>query len=267
MHLDNPSDEPESASMDDTLPSARSVEVSSDEPTPADSAVSSRESIDIPPFPTRRESGDSDLWQTGDRQTGDLTEDDESAQDQDESPQDKDTSASPRVSEGLRSGGVIHEGFLSSLRHPKDLRDFNRIVPNGAERLLQLTEEEALHRHEMERLQVEGQIALERAQLNHQNEANLEVVRGHIARIRGENNVRIATGCGAHAASILSICLAGYLGLQGHTEVAKAVIYAVAAIYISAVLAGSFRNERRPRKRTLPEWPPDIYDEKDEDET
>lgn len=256
-----PTNEPESASLDDAVETELSVEGSAGEPDGSNSPISEPELPDVPPFPTRRvptrrDRGKRTLLQTGEVTTDDFVPEQNVIVASDDS-QDFD-------SEDFRSESLSQEGFLSSLIQPIEIREFNRIVPGGAERLLQLAEGEAQHRQEMERLQVEGQIALERAKFDHQSEAKMEVVRAHVSQIRGDNNARLATGCAAHAATVLWVCLAGYLSLTGQAEVAKAVIYAVAAVYICALLVGTFRKEPQPKKRPIQQWPPDIQSDEDD---
>jgi len=58
---------------------------------------------------------------------------------------------------------VVTASFLSGpLPHPDLLAKYNDVVPNGAERLMQMAEQQQKHRHDLERTVIHGNVKSEK---------------------------------------------------------------------------------------------------------
>ena len=68
------------------------------------------------------------------------------------------TGASKAPTQGVRSAAMRAEFFSGPIPPPELLREYNKLIPNGAERILAMAERQEAHRHELEKAIVRAEI-------------------------------------------------------------------------------------------------------------
>jgi uncharacterized membrane protein len=68
--------------------------------------------------------------------------------------------AAQRITEGVQETVVFElEGYRGPVPHPDLLKGFEEAVPNGAHRVLAMSEKEQTHRHQMDRAELRASVA------------------------------------------------------------------------------------------------------------
>ena len=70
--------------------------------------------------------------------------------------------ADDRVTQ-IASRALFSENYVGAFPHPRNLREFDKIVEGGAERAFQLTEREQAHRHKCDDKVIDAEIASRKA--------------------------------------------------------------------------------------------------------
>ncbi len=55
---------------------------------------------------------------------------------------------------------AVHESYSGPLPHPEMLERYDKIIPDGAERIMRMAESEQSHRHKCDDLMVKGEVSL-----------------------------------------------------------------------------------------------------------
>lgn len=135
----------------------------------------------------------------------------------------------PNVS-GLPAGSQITQMFQGPVPHPDILREFDRIVPGTAQRMIDLAHSESEHRRTLE---------------NKNLEANIEFQKQQIEIAKKQSNVVFVTDMFGQAIGFLlaiaCVCGAVYLSMHDH----EAVAAALAAIPTAAVIRAFFVNRQK----------------------
>ncbi len=117
-------------------------------------------------------------------------------------PRTKKPVTTPNTSQ--RQPTVASQSWSGPLPPPAALQQFDQIIPNGADRILRMAEQEQANRHELERVTVQANIELEKSV---QTRARIGLIAGAAVSIVSIIGSVVSVSMGAHPS--VSITLVG----------------------------------------------------------
>lgn len=159
-------------------------------------------------------------------------------------PEPGDAEVLPRGEQSRGSFALKQEYYKGLLPHPDHLERFEQLAPGAAERFMEWVEDEAKHRREMERQELEQEFRLRREHLDKDSEISLETLRTELAQTKLETATQSKVAMAAHGVAF-SLLVAGFALFFAGKDGGTVAFGAVGLIYTSGTIAGIFRRDQQ----------------------